>query len=164
MIAVNEEEFRVLFDTCFDPIRRYLFYRSGNTDLATDLAQETFMKIWEKQAKIDPDQDVGLLYRIAGDLFVSHIRREKITSRVLKEIRMVLNHDNPDSAIVYSETLEKYHRALAKLNEKQRIVFLMNRMDELTYREIAGRLSISVKAVEKRMKGALDILRKELLS
>ena len=49
-----------------------------------------------------------------------------------------------------------------RLPENQRIVFLMSRTEELTYQEIATRLSISVKAVEKRMSGALSRLRKEL--
>ena len=44
--------------------------------------------------------------------------------------------------------------------EKQRIVFLMSRMEELTYKEIAERLDLSVKAVEKRMSIALGELRK----
>ncbi len=49
-----------------------------------------------------------------------------------------------------------------KLPENQRITFLMSRIEELSYQEIATRLSISVKAVEKRMTGALARLRKEL--
>jgi RNA polymerase sigma-70 factor (ECF subfamily) len=46
--------------------------------------------------------------------------------------------------------------------EKQRTAFLMSREESLKYSEIAERLNISVKAVEKRMNGALELLRKEL--
>jgi RNA polymerase sigma-70 factor (ECF subfamily) len=62
----------------------------------------------------------------------------------------------------YKELARKYSEALTKMNENQRITFLMSRSEELKYQEIAERLNISVKAVEKRMSQALDYLRKEL--
>jgi DNA-directed RNA polymerase specialized sigma24 family protein len=46
--------------------------------------------------------------------------------------------------------------------EKQRTVFLMNRIDELKYKEIADHLGLSVKAIEKRMSQALDHLKTHL--
>jgi len=72
---VTKEQFKTLFDLYFDDIRRYLYYRCGDTSISTDLAQDTFMRIWEKQMDVQPDRDTGLLYKIAGDLFVSHTRR-----------------------------------------------------------------------------------------
>jgi len=48
--------------------------------------------------------------------------------------------------------------------EKQRVVFLMNRIDEQTYKEIAQQLGLTVKAIEKRMSLALDHLKKNLKS
>jgi len=52
-------------------------------------------------------------------------------------------------------------QAIEKLNEKQRVAFLMNRIDGKKYAEIAKELEISVKAVEKRIHLALIELRKE---
>jgi len=46
--------------------------------------------------------------------------------------------------------------------EKQRVVFLMHRMDNLKYSEIASALGLSQKAIEKRMKLALDFLKKHI--
>ncbi len=75
---MTKEQFKTLFDLYFEDIRRYLYYRCGDTIVSTDLAQDTFMRIWEKQMDLQAERDVGLLYKIAGDLFVSHMRREKL--------------------------------------------------------------------------------------
>jgi len=49
---------------------------------------------------------------------------------------------------------------MTNLPEKQRVVFLLSRIDKKTYKEIAGMLDISKQAVEKRIYNALDTLRK----
>ncbi len=159
---MTKEQFKILFDRYFDDIRRYLYYRSGDEGLSTDLAQDTFMRIWEKDMVLMPGSDAGLLYKIAGDLFVSHTRREKLRREAPDRIRFQQTVRNPDEELEFKELQEKYEKALAKLPDNQRVVFLMSRMEELTYAEIAARLTLSVKAVEKRMTGALARLKKEI--
>ncbi|MEA3460924.1 MAG: sigma-70 family RNA polymerase sigma factor [Bacteroidota bacterium] len=159
---MTKEQFQNLFDLYFDDIRRYLYYRSGDATVSTDLAQDTFMRVWEKQMDLLPGRDTGLLYKIAGDLFVSHTRRERLRKEAPKEIRFEQREPTPEEDLNYRELEKKYEEVLMKLPENQRIAFLMSRTEELTYGEIAARLSISVKAVEKRVSGALSRLRKEL--
>jgi RNA polymerase sigma-70 factor (ECF subfamily) len=79
---------------------------------------------------------------------------------------MTLENDNPlspDEELAFEELASSYAKALEKMPETQRVVFLMSRNDELKYSEIATCLDISVKAVEKRMSAALQFLRTELL-
>ena len=159
---MTKERFKILFDAYFDDIRRYLYYRSGDTDISTDIAQDTFMRIWEKQLDLVPGKDVGLLYKIAGDLFVSHIRRDRLSRVIKNELKLEVRVETPEESLNYKELKHSYEKALMNLTEKQRIVFLMSRMEQLTYKEIANRLIISIKAVEKRMSGALALLRKEM--
>jgi RNA polymerase sigma-70 factor (ECF subfamily) len=136
-----------------------VFHRSGNTDVATDIAQETFLKIWEKQHSVRPETAKGLLYKIAGDLFVSHYRREKRSFNFF--IHFVFDEEGrtPEDMLAFEQLKANYKKALEKLPEKQRTVFLMSRAENLKYTEIAEILGISVKAVEKRMNYALKHLR-----
>ncbi len=161
---MTKEQFKTLFDLYFEDIRRYLYYRCGDTTVSTDLAQDTFMRIWEKQMDLQAGRDVGLLYKIAGDLLVSYMRREKLRKESPELIRFEQRDSSPEDELQYKELQEKYEKALVKLSEAQRIAFLMSRTEELSYQEIATRLSISVKAVEKRISGALSRLRKELIT
>jgi RNA polymerase sigma factor (sigma-70 family) len=159
---VTREQFKNLFDLYFDDIRRYLYYRCGDTAISTDLAQDTFMRIWEKQMELQPGKDTGLLYKIAGDLFLSHNRREILRQKAPEQIRFEGIESSPEEEMQFRELQERYQKALMNLPEDQRITFLMSRDEEYTYQEIAARLSVSIKTVEKRVSGALTRLRKAL--
>ena len=156
---MNKEEFKNIYDNYFDAIRNYIFYKSGNTDIATDITQEAFIKIWEKQVVFNPQKNKSLLYKIAGDLFINYIRHKKVETNYLSGIKFSFVNDSLNNNIEYKELKKNYEVILLRLSEKQRIVFLMSRNEELSYKEIADRLNISVKAVEKRMSKALVELR-----
>lgn len=159
---MTKEKFKQLFDTYFEDIRSYVYYRSGETELATDIAQETFLKVWEKQLRFLPGKEKGLLYKIAGDMFVSHYRKEQSAQKYKSGFILESQELTPEDEVIYQEFLSKYNQALNKLKENQRVVFLLSRRDGLKNYEIADRLGIGIKAVEKRMKGALSLLKNEL--
>ena len=159
---MTEEGFKILFEEYFEEIRRFLFFRSGDTDISTDIAQETFVRVWEKKLNLEPGKEAALLYTIAGNLLISHFRRERVIRKAQTEMDLELRGGDHEHDIYYRELKESYRKTLMKLPHKQRIVFMMNRMERFTYREIAERLGISVKAVEKRMNLALKYLRLEL--
>ena len=143
-------------------MRNYIYYRSGDKELATDIAQDTFLRVWEKQIDIMKDNSTALLFKIAGNLFVSHYRRDKLALNFRLNLNPGFSDQNPEDYTMYEELKIKYDIALQEMPEKQRTVFLMSRIDKLKYHEIAGNLGLSVKAIEKRMKYALIYLREKL--
>ena len=161
---LNKAEFKQLFDKYFDTIRSFIFYRCGDTDAASDMEQDVFMKVWEKREQLDSFNIKSLLYKIANDMVISNYR--KSSTRMDYENSMTIQNDSPlspEEELNFEELTSTYAKALEKMPETQRVVFLMSRNDELKYHEIAGCLDISVKAVEKRMSAALQFLRTELL-
>jgi RNA polymerase sigma-70 factor (ECF subfamily) len=153
------EGFKELFDRYYKPVRNFLYYKLGDMPLAEDLTQEVFLKVWEKRATIVPDSVQGLLFTIANHLALNHFNSAKARFEFRRKDEERLTVENPQSALEEKEFEEHLKSAIATLPENQRVVFLMNRIDELTYKEIAERLGLSVKAVEKRMSEALEILR-----
>lgn len=159
---MTQEEFKILFDKHFDSIRNYIYYRSGDEELATDIAQESFMKVWEKDLSYDEKPIKSLLYKIASDIFISKYRRDKVAQKYLAKLEPSIDNHSPEEQMQYEELKNKYELALSSLSDKQRTVFLMSRNEGLKYQEIADRLELSVKAVEKRMTYALSYLRNAL--
>ena len=157
---MTKEAFKALFDQHFDSIRNYLYYRSSNAELATDLTQDSFMKVWEKQFEGTESQLKSLLYKIANDLFISHIRKLKSAQKYTEQINLCFETNNTEEALAHKELQERIEQILSDLPEKQRTTFLMSRMEGLSYAEIAERLTVSVKTVEHRISKTLFTLRK----
>nr|MBP7510122.1 sigma-70 family RNA polymerase sigma factor [Prolixibacteraceae bacterium] len=104
----------------------------------------------------------SLLFKIANDFFISKYRKEKVEFAFFMNFKPDEHDLSPDDEVNYKELLKAYDKSLKTMPEKQRVVFLMSRVDELKYKEIADQLELSVKAVEKRMSLALEHLKKNL--
>jgi RNA polymerase sigma-70 factor (ECF subfamily) len=148
----------MVYDLHFDAIRRYLTYRSGDLDLSSDIAQDVFMKVWTKKIEITNGNIKSLLYKMAGEEFISHLRYKKVESNYLNTLDFIIINQEEDDNF-YAEKKKEFKKALSELPEKQRVVFMMNKMDGLTYSEIAQSLGLSKKAIEKRMSQALSTLK-----
>lgn len=160
---LDKTEFKVIFDKHFDELRRYIYYRCGDEETASDLAQEVFMRVWEKRSQLEKDYIKPLLYKMAGDCVVSDYRKRSVHAGFVQNMRIESEYLSPQDELQFEELKQQYEKALQHLTESQRTAFLMSRNDELKYQEIAERLQISVKAVEKRITETLRVLRTKLL-
>ena len=120
------------------------------------------MRIWEKQMDVNLNTAKGLLYKMANDLYITQYRKRKVAFNFFKTWQPAEKNLTPEDTMNYNELKIAYEEALKTMPEKQRVVFLMNRIDELKYKEIADSLGLSVKAVEKRMSQALNHLKSRL--
>jgi len=159
---LTAKDFKMIYDTHFDDLRRYLIYRSGDQDLSGDIAQNVFMKVWTKKIELASGNIKSLLFKMATDEFISHIRRKKVERAYSDSIdlRLLQESDNGDDEL--KDKKEQFKKALNQLPEKQRTALLMNKMQGLTYEEIAESLNLSEKAIEKRISQALGTLKQNL--
>ena len=151
----------MIYDNHFDNLRRYLYYRSGDQDLSADIAQDVFMKIWKKKIDITKGNIKSLLFKMGTDEFISYFRRSKIERDYVNTQDFKLVHENNDQND-FAEKKQKFEKALMNLTDKQRVALLMNKMEGLTYKEIAESLNLSQKAIEKRISQALSALKNNL--
>jgi len=155
--------FKQVFDDHYDSIKRFLYFRCGDINLSEDIAQEAFIKLWDVRDTVREETVLSLLYSISSNLLKNHFKHESVVLNFQKNTtKTEIYHEEADHPLREQEMQEQLNRIFSEMPEKCRITFLMNRIEELTYAEIAERLDISVKAVEKRMSEALGFIRNKL--
>ena len=95
-------------------------------------------------------------------MFLNEKKHEKVIHKYNEQHNKHDTNESPEFIMLEKEFMEKLKKTMAALPEKQREVFLLNRIEKKKYKEIALMLDISVKAVEKRMHQALVVMRKEI--
>ena len=159
---LSKEEFQTVFKLWYKPIRNFIYYRCGDTEIAEDITQDTFVKLWELRDRIDKSTVKAYLYKIAQNTTINHLKRQQLLYKFRKKPATDRDYDTPEKLAEMQQYEERLQRVIAMLPEGGREVFLMNRIEDLTYNEIAERLGLSVKAIEKRMSKVLQILRDNL--
>ncbi|TJY37241.1 RNA polymerase sigma factor [Pontimicrobium aquaticum] len=168
---MNEEKPKLCKETYFNAFylehaqsaSNFAFYKCGDKMSALDLVQEAFTKIWENCSKIDFNKAKTYLFTTVNNLFLNTVKHNKVVMEYAKTVPYVdTNNQNPEYLLEEEEFKQKLQKAISILTDVQREVFLLNRIEGKKYREIAEMLDISQKAVEKRMSGALKILREKI--
>ncbi len=162
--SLDQSNFKATFDTYYSAIRNFIYYKTGDMDLAEDLTQESFVKLWERRDEVKFETVKSYLYTIANNLALNHFKHQKV---VLNFQNQSLKDGTPASSspqylLELKEFDDRLQQAIAELPDNLRVTFLMNRMDNMKYQDIADALNMSVKGVQKRMKKALDELNEKL--
>lgn len=156
----EEQTFKSVFTEHAEHLRNFMYYKTGNLARSEDLMQDAFGKLWVECAKVSLAKAKSFLFTVANNLFLNEEKHKKVILKFEKSGHPNRDTANPQFLLEEAEFEERLQQAIEGLPTGQREVFLMSRMDDLTYREIGERLDITVKAVEKRMGRALITLRK----
>jgi RNA polymerase sigma-70 factor (ECF subfamily) len=90
------------------------------------------------------------------------IKHDKVVRKHQETLTRHATNESPEFIMLETEFMEKLEHTINTLPEKQKEVFLLNRIEKKKYKEIAIQLDISVKAVEKRMHLALVVMREQI--
>lgn len=159
---LTQPEFKGLFDTYFGPIKGFIYYKLGDMKMAEDLAQDAFVKLWENRDGVKKETVKSYLYTIANNITINHLKRNQLRYKFENQVVHYTEKETPEFKMIQKEYQEKLNSVLAQIPDGSREVFLMNRLEGLKYREIAERLNLSVKAIEKRMSKAIHIIHEKL--
>jgi len=158
----EEKIYNELFRKHYKPATRYIYYKCGNLKQAEDIVQNVFVKIWKLCASIIYSKAKSYIYSACNNSFLNEVAHKKVVLKHQKTIVEHTNHESPDFLIEVDEFRIKLKQAISDLNTKEREVFLLSRVEDKTYKEIAEITGLTVKAVERRMSKALKELREKL--
>lgn len=158
----EEAEFERSFRSNGRPLRNFLLYKGAPLLEAEDLMQEAFIRLWENCSKVQVEKAKSFLFTVANNLFLNQKTREKVVWKFEKSYTSSSLDSRPDGELEGKEFQARLEAAIQALPPGQREVFLLNRIEKMTYAEMAKTLGVSVKAIEKRMHKALARLAKDL--
>ncbi len=162
--SVTKKEFESVFREHYEGM--CAFARGFIPDMETieDIVHDIFIKLWEKRDEVDFSRSLkSYLFTSVHNRCLNYIRDNKKFSDNTNLQNQNDGYDKDASEMMQDvEMEEKIHLAIEKLPEKCKDIFIMNRFDELKYREIAEKLGVSVKTVEAQMTKALKLLREQL--
>lgn len=158
----EEQVFESIFKSHAKDIKRFIFSKTRDAQIAEDIVQDAFVKIWEDCEKVRFDTVKNYLFTIANNLFLNIVKHNKVVHAHQQANGKTSTNESPEFLVLEEEFLIKLEKAIEDLPKIQRDVFLLNRIEKKKYKDIAEELGISVKAVEKRMHAALLVLREKI--
>jgi RNA polymerase sigma-70 factor (ECF subfamily) len=157
--------FETLFTRYFEPLSMYGNKITGDMDVAEEIVQELFYKIWKDRSNLRIVLSVkSYLYgavRNQSLQYLEHLQvRERYYQHVADELTESAPYGSPQEILEYKELEQRVEFALERLPKRRRDIFRMNRFEGKKYEQIACELSLSVKTIEAEMSKALRVLRK----
>jgi len=155
--------YRKLADRHLAPILRYGTRLLGDAHEAEDVAQETFLRLWQHGASYEPrgGKPSTWLYRIAHNLCIDRLRRRKEHADA-GALELAASGDRPSGELAKKELAEQVEAALAQLPERQRAALVLVHHEGLSQNEAAQVLDCGPEAVESLLARGRRSLRKLL--
>lgn len=165
--ALSGEELATLFRTQRSRLCRSVRHRVGDVEEAADLVQDAFVRLAQAHPAGALRAPQAYLQRIVGNLLRDRAKRARhrivVVDEAVSAAREPAAGPEQEWNLEVNDLRASYVAALAELSPRTREVFLLHRVEELRYRDIAERLGISVPTVEYHIARALGHLDKALV-
>lgn len=124
-------------------------------EIAEDLLQDIFIKIWEMRSEIIIDRSFSaFLFTIATNLSYNSFRAATREQVRLANLNLKENYSHIEEDLEFNETHHLFEEALSQLTDRQRTVYVMHKLDGKSYKEISGLLQISHSAINQHIQSA----------
>jgi RNA polymerase sigma-70 factor, ECF subfamily len=179
-ISGNDAAFGMLVSRYKDCITNYLNMMIGDYDMAVDLCQETFLRVYRNIHRYSNLYQFSTwIYRIATNLAIDEMRYRKRRGRVFHknvwgarqpadkespEFEIADDRRGPRDEMLRKESSRVLGDAIRSLPEKYRTAFIMKEVQELPYDAIAKALNCSAGTIKSRLHRARELLQRKLES
>lgn len=163
-VSGDDRAFELIFHRSKGQLKGFLKKVLPKGEDEESVLQEVYLKLWSTRKFIQPDKNFeAYLFAIARNLVIDVMRRRLHRQKYLEDLYYQLKENQKNgldtyAAVEYSELEKKIFGLMEQLPEKRREIFRLNRLDGLTYKEIALKLNISENTVDSQMRKALAFL------
>jgi len=176
LIIQNKESIQCLVNNYQKNVIKTAYYFVANMEDAEDLSQEVFLEILKSVGRFKKNASLYTwIYRITVNKSLDHLRRQKRRDALhqigtfIKVSNDGTNRNDTEPAVMDNRNDDKEKRkildnAVNSLPENQKIAFILNKYDELSYKEIAEIMNLSLLSVESLIHRAKMNLQKKLMN
>lgn len=164
----NELAFELIFHKSKGKLKGFLQKVLPKDEDVESILQEIYLKLWISRKSINTENNFeAFLFSIAKNLVIDVMRKRLHKQKYLEDLCRQLKDgqkNNMDTLerVEYSELEKRIFELIKKIPEKRQLIFKLNRIDGLTYKEIAKKLDITENTVDTQMRKALEFLRTEM--
>jgi RNA polymerase sigma-70 factor, ECF subfamily len=160
--------FETLFKKLYPRLKDFAQKVVKDIDIAEDIVQEVFIKVWEKRKQIDAVNIEAFFFKVLRNQCITHIKHLKVIENLKVKVNVLWEAEelyridfirNEPFILVERELEQEIESTLNELPERCREVFILSRIDGLKNREIAEKLRINIKNVERHITRALKTFR-----
>lgn len=145
-----------LFKQYYPRLRNYASRFIGTADVAEDIVQECFVKLYEKRFTLKDVSPGALLFVMVRNSCINYRKRQMLPAISTTPIS-IINNITPEDDLMFEELRVEIDRVMRKLPPRCKEVFYMSRFEGLNTREIAERTGTSTQNVEKHISRAMNI-------
>ncbi len=161
----DQAAYREIFEQYWDQIHAVGLKILKSPELAKDLAQDTFMKVWHNREQLTEVKNFrSYLNAMSRNLAIDHLRKKVFTAENEDYLLAYFSDDagSPNENAEYKELEQLLHRAVDGLPPQMQQVFRLSRFEGLSHAEIAARMNITRVTSKSYMVRALNAVRKHL--
>jgi len=154
--------FDLIFESYWERLFAYAYQIYTDEAVCEDIVQEVFVSLWEKSENTGIINLEGYLFRAVKYKVINHLRDFKFKPEhdaILKELS---SPAKIESQLDYNDFEMLIQEEVSKLSPKCKRVFILSRFEDFTNAEIANKLNISIRTVEKHISDALKHLKTSL--
>ena len=149
-------------------LERFVRRLLGNADEAVEVSQEAFMRVYVAEVGGRTEVSEALLYTVARNLALSELRKR--TSRATDAVGDLSDSDvesmgmGPEDLVSHRQMIRAVEIAMTRMPPRCLEVFRLRKLEDLSHAEIADRLRISTKTVERHITQALQLCHEALVA
>jgi len=154
--------FRLLFDRYYGLIYSASFRYLKVHELAEDMVQSSFLKIWEKRNSLSHIERFDrYLFRIAHNEMADHFRKLSSRGKHIQRIREQFEEEtgSPEELLISKQKRALIADVISNLPMQQQTAYKLSRDEGLSYQEIADRMELSVNTIKVHISQALKTLK-----
>ncbi|QNR85142.1 RNA polymerase sigma-70 factor [Pedobacter riviphilus] len=158
----DELAFSEIYNLYWKQLYRTAFTILRDEEGASDALQEMFLHLWRRRKELNIVSLKAYLHQSVRLTVLKAIRSQKVDAGFYKRLAEITTEIIEEDPMIFKDHLHLLQRLIDSLPADCRQIFLMSREEQMSYKQIAGKLEISVKTVEKKMSKSLKLIREGL--